>query len=406
MKSSLKTAALLAFLLIVIVLPSKAQDQTTINPQAAPGGVITGVVINRSKGGAIPQSLDVMLHIMDQNYAEKGMLHGKSLPDGSYKFDTVPLDTGLVYAVMGIYQGVAYYSNIVPLEGKTPLKIDLPIYENTNDLSQAQVNQMHVLFNFAQDGLEVKEIYILSNLGDRTITGTLKLDENRSATILYPLPAEADYIFFEPNDSERFVKLTGGFADRAPLVPGERSDQLMVNYLLPASEQLSYTFTAPLNIKMINFLLPAAAGVTLNGENLGAPQKTALQDGKEYLIYSLESLASGQTINLTFSGKPNLDVPVKTQATKSNGLYSGLVIGAVSLGFILVVLGIWWWRKSKHDDSSDEEIEPNIGDSDLDQIILKIAQLDEAFESGKINEEDYRRQRQVLSQEAKVLMAG
>ncbi len=406
MKSILKAAMVLVLLLYAAVIPAQAQEQASSTPQAAQGGVVTGTIINRSEGGAeIPQSIDVMLHIVDESYVEQGMLHEKSLPDGSFKFVNVPLDTGLLYAAMGVYEGVSYYSDAFPIEGETLLNIDLPIYETTNELTLAEVEQSHVLFNFAQDGLEVKQIFVFSNLGDRTITGTLTLDDNRPATIKFSLPTGANYIFFEPNDPERFVKLSDGFADTAPLVPGERSSQLMVSYLLPSSEQLAYSFTAPVDIKSINFLLPKSAGVTLNGENLGTPQTTPMEDGSEYLIYTLEDLPTGQTVNLTFSGQPKLDGPVKDQAAQSNDLSSSLAIGGGTLGIILVGVGIWWWRKTQLADSEDEELDGEELDLGLDPVILKIAQLDEAYEHGKINEEDYRLQRQELKEKAKALLA-
>ena len=49
------------------------------------------------------------------------------------------------------------------------LDLDVPVYETTKDLSNIHVDQMHVLFDVSPDGLETKELYILSNLGDRTV---------------------------------------------------------------------------------------------------------------------------------------------------------------------------------------------------------------------------------------------
>lgn len=403
------TALLLFFVLFALVGPVKAQTPTPpLETPASPTGVVTGVIVNRTQGGETTISIDIMLHILDQNYSSLGMLHGKSLQDGSFKIEEVPLQTGLLFAMMGVYQGIVYNSEPVPYTGGNEMNIDLPIYETTHDLSQAQVDQMHVLFNFAQDGFEVKEIYLLSNLGDRTITGTLSLDDNQPASIQFPLPSEADYIFFEPNDSTRFVENNDGFVDTAPLAPGERSGKLMVSYLLPLSEQYAYSYTAPIDIKAISFLLPTAAGVTLSGEDLGPPQIQVMGDNTEYLVYSLEDLPSGQTINLTFSGQPILDVtvnPMATTATKSNGLVKELAIGGGALGLVIIVLGVWWWRKSQFDeseeDSEDEDVEAESDDLFPKQIIKKIAQLDEAYDSGKINEADYRLQREALKQEAK-----
>ncbi|MGE5122934.1 MAG: hypothetical protein ACM3H7_00330, partial [Acidobacteriaceae bacterium] len=206
-----------------IVLTARASAQmpgSTGSPLQEAKGKITGVLVNRSPGGTIPLSLSIMLHILDRDYNQVGMLHTRSLPDGSFLFEDVPLDPNEFYAGIVSYKGATYYSQPVPYDGKTAPNLEIPIYETTKDVSKLQIDEIHVLFNFAEDGLEVSEIYALSNLDDYTITGTLTLADGTPATIKFPLPAQADYVFFKPDATDRFVKLDKGFADKAPLVPG------------------------------------------------------------------------------------------------------------------------------------------------------------------------------------------
>ncbi|MBI3740067.1 MAG: hypothetical protein HY258_13550 [Chloroflexi bacterium] len=377
-----------------ITRPAFAQTQT---PPAGPTGEISGTIINRNTGAVVAEKLEVMLHIVDQDYVEKGMLHGESQPDGTFLFADVPFDPNLQYAVMAIYEGVTYFSDTVAADMKSMrVELDAPVYESTADLSSVQADQVHVLFNIAEDGLETKEIYILSNTGDRTVKDVYKLDGDKAAALKFPLPSDADYIFFKPDDQDRFIKFNGGFADIYPLLPGIQSAQIMVNYVVPYSGGRTYSYTAPLNIVTMNFLVPEQENVAVQGSGLGGPERMTLQDGTAYLVYSYSNLKAGQTISISIgeSGKSQ---------TKSENTTVPFAIGAAVLGLVVIGAGVWWWRKSDSDeDESDEGPED---ETDFDQVINEIAQLDQAHEQGEIDEDKYRGQRQSLRKKAKALLA-
>lgn len=396
---------LLSILLAAFAIPVLAQSPTpSVDSQPVPTGEVTGSFINRSTGGIMPESLSVMLHILDQNYTQVGMLHTQSEQDGSFRFEEVPLNPGEFYAGIVTYKGATYYSEPVPYNGITSPNIEIPIYETTNDLSQVQVDEMHVLFNFAQDGIEVSEIYLLSNLGDRTITGTLTLTDGQPATLEFPLPAGADYVFFKPDSADRFVKLPDGFADKAPLIPGKNTSQIMVSYLAPYRDEMTYSYTAPIAIGNIDYLLPAEEGVILSGQDLQGPELTTLQDNSMYQVYTYKGLSVGQTVKLDFLGKPNIEsiTGASTSHTKPGSLPLNWAfgIGAGVFGVVMIGVGVWQWRRTRQDDTEvDADNHSDI--SGLNEIVVKIAQLDEAYDSGKINETDYRLQREALKQEAK-----
>src|SRR3972149_10883594 len=91
----------------LITRPVLAQTET---PHTGPAGKVMGTIINQNTGTAVAEELDVMLHILDQDYAEAGMLHGQSQADGAFLFTDVPFDANSQYAVMAIYEGVTYIS--------------------------------------------------------------------------------------------------------------------------------------------------------------------------------------------------------------------------------------------------------------------------------------------------------
>jgi hypothetical protein len=257
---------------------------------------------------------------------------------------------------------------------------------------------MHVLFDFTADGLETKELYVVSNSGERTVKEAYDLGNDKFATLQFPLPKDADYIFFQPDDTDRFVKQEGSFADTYPVLTGDQYSQIMVSYLVPYSGERTYSYTAPIDIAKINFLLPEQAGISLSGSNLFGPKSMSLQDGKSHAVYSYENLQAGETLNITFKGtaaKP------ESESKKTNNL---IALGAAFFGFLIIGTGIWWWRRSDSAQIEDEEITAPVNEPTLDELIAEIAQLDETYEPQGLSVEEYQRQRQELMQKAKSLL--
>jgi len=389
---------LIGLLAVSAVTPRPVLAQTE-TPPAGPTGKVMGTIINQNTGTAVAEELDVMLHILDQNFAEAGMLHGQSQADGTFLFTDVPFDANSQYAVMAIYEGVTYLSDTAPVdETSMQVALDVPVYKSTSDLAGVQVDQMHVMFNFAEDGLETKEIYILSNSGERTVKDVYKLEGDKSATFKFPLPSGADFIFFNPDDQDRFVKYDGGFADTYPILPGTRSAQIMVNYLVPFSEKGTYSYTAPLNIARMNLLIEQDANVSLQGRGLAGPEQMALQDGKSYLIYSYSDLSAGQIVEVSFTGQ------VKSEDKMVKEPTIPLASGAAFLGIAMIGFGVWWWRRPGNDQGEDDETEVQPGGTTLDELIAEIARLDEEYKQGSLSSEEHQLQRQESVQRAKRLL--
>ena len=388
----------LRYLIAVIVFsalvtrPALAQSDT---PPTGPVGEIRGTVINRNTGEVVAESLDVMLHVLDQDFTDKDMQHAQSGKDGTFLFADIPFEENLQFEVMAIYKDVTYSSELAPVDlNSMQVVIDVPVYESTTDLSSLQIDQMHVLFDFAEDGLESKEIYVISNLGERTVKDAYSLEGDRSATLKLPLPTDADYIFFSPQDQDRFFKYSGGFADTYPILPGA-SAQLMVDYMVPYTGERNYTYTAPLNVAQINFLVPEQVDVSLQGTGLLGPEAMTLQNGKSYKVYSYTALAAGQNVSLSISGK----VASATGNTKSG---TPLVLGIAFLGLALMGVGIWWWRRPESAQPDENEVPSD--QTTLDEVILKIAKLDDDLANGRLSPEAHQQLRQDLMRTAKQLL--
>lgn len=402
--------------------PGAALAQTITPPSptaaatAAPTGQVTGKIIDQNSGAPVTASQEVMLHIWDDQNNDINMLHAQSSADGTFSFSGVDFQPKHVYGAMAVFDGVTYISPVVPpKEGSDQLVLDVPVYETTPDVSAVQIKQMHVLFDFAPDGLQTTEIFALSNTGIRTVKDAVKLDDGKTATMRYPLPKDADYIFFQPDTADRFVKFTGGFADTSPLLPGGEGDRFAVQYMVPYTGEGSFEYTAPASIQAMNFLLPQNSGVQLKGDGLTGPEPVTLEAGKSYEVYSLTELRAGQTVRVSLTGKPSMADSQSAAATTTNPTLP-IALGGGLLGLAMVGAGFWWWRNpsggakddvdgtAAHAAEDVEVIDASAGEDTLDALIARIAQLDHKHEQGDIENEPYRQERARLRDEAKRML--
>ncbi len=390
-----------------------AYAQTPTPPEGdtlvAPGGDVVGQIVNKSPGGTVLEQLDLMLHIWDKNYNGIGMLHGQSQPDGSFLFSDVGFDPDLVYAVMASYNGVTYFSDVQSPElDATSLEFELPIYETAADLSAVSIDQSHVLFYFDQGGLEVLEMYILSNAGEYTVADAVTLEDGRSATLQFPLPEEAIAVTFNSQNDGRFIQFPGGFADTAPIAPGQGSTQVAVRYFLPYTDQLEFVFAPPMGVERLEFLIAQDDGIQFAGDGLTFERTQTTQDGFVFDVYSHPSLKAGESIDIAISGRPTNEVPLlgESDAAASGSSLAAsrreMGLGALVLGLALVAAGIWWWRRPQHD--LEDEWDDSLDSVAYRHLIAEIAALDDTYRAGEISEEDYQQQREALILRGKVLL--
>jgi hypothetical protein len=348
-----------------------------------------------------------MLHIWDQNYMGKGMLHGQSLPDGSFLFTDVPIELNSIYAVMANYDGATYLSEPIVVESEnTLLDFEVPIYETTADPSAVVAEQAHVLFSFEQGGLFKWEVYTLSNSGEYTVKDVISLDDGSTATFKFDLPDDAANVSFESDNGDRFIQYSGGFADTNPIAPGIGSTQIIVSYILPYEDVYTYFFQAPMDVNSVRFLVVDDPGITFDGDSLVSDEPQTMQDGTKFFVYSRDGVAANDAIEVVVSGKPEYSAPlVDTIETKPASIRSSnleIGIGVLVLGVVLVIAGVWWWRKPIPD--IDDDIDLVLDDSDFKVLVRELVELDENFNNGEISAEDYDQRRVTLVAMGKELL--
>ena len=386
-----------------------AQSET---PPPSRTGTIFGQIANGTQGGEIPGDLALMLHAWDeQGETVMPAERGKADSSGAFRFENVPMQDSWVFAAMLSYHDVTYFSGTAEVQPEIKeLALPLIVYETTSDASAVRISQMHVFLDFVSGKLTVGEIYVLSNTGDRAVVGGLPLPDGKTATLQFTLPAEANEVRFEGEDTARFVITPEGFADTGAVLPGEGTAQVVVTYVLPYTSGMMLAHAVNQPVEAMNVLMRADAGVTLAGDALSEPAPRQMQTGETFNIYAAGPLALGESLAVTLTGKPTYrmadgmsgaatgaSAPVLSATVK----HWAIPIAGGLLGVALIAVGVWWWRRGGKIEAEPEGV---VRGDDWSGVLHAIAALDEAHERDEVPEEAYQSRRAELRAQAKAIL--
>jgi mono/diheme cytochrome c family protein len=366
-------------------------------------GTVTGQVINAS-GGQVPDGLAITLHGFD-NMQEMVTMTTTVQTDGEFNFEDVDLPVGRAYIASVSYDNTIYGSDIAMVEeGTTSLEMLVPIYETTTDKSVLSVDRLHIFFEYQEpDTLRVVELFIISNLSDRTLVASSEGDP----VLTFDLPAGATNLQFEDGSlGGRYVETGNGFGDTNAVRPGSGQHQVVVAYDLPYKSKLDLTHPVNLPVNAIVLLVPED-GLKVKSDQLQDAGARDVQ-GMTYHMYTSERLNSGTDLSISISGRPSgggLGIVSNSS--------SSLVIGLVVFGLTLVVAGVWLYRRNQVLDTEDlvetdsegkatifEKSIPNDPDALMDAIIA----LDDLYQSGELPKQAYQQRRAELKAHLKDLL--
>jgi hypothetical protein len=267
-------------------------------------------------------------------------------------------------------------------------EFDLPItvYEATSDPASLQAGRVHLLIDRPTDNsLRVVELWVILNSGERTII------PGEQGGVQIFLPDQASNLRFEDSLlAERYNPIEGGFQLAEPLRPGSQGAQIVFSYDLPfqGTIQLEHPLTMPVGAVTV---LVAEGGPRIEGERvIDRGQRQA--GGEQFHQYDLPPLQPDQELTLTLRG------PSFFSQWMPQVLDLSWAIGA--LVFVAAVAAIVWWYRPWISAAGVEEEPSEVAEHSLEEkktwLLTAIADLDEAFEAGKVEEAAYRRRRQEL----------
>jgi hypothetical protein len=302
-------------------------------------------------------------------------------------FDQVPFEPGRVLFASVPFGGAIYRSEIIQVDQETSLSLQVPVYETTSDTSSLLIDRLHVLLDFPQAGLvQVTEIFILSNLGSKTIVAR-SIDE---PSAVFSLPENAGSIQFEDGAlGQRFLLTEGGFGDTVSIPPGSGVYQVLVYFTLPyQGSRLNFeqVMNYPLSAAVV--MVPAGAA-TLKGANLEDLGVQSLPEAAVQ-VYAAQSIARGETFDFQLSG-------VSRGEAGTLSTTQILVFAAGLLGILMLGTGIWLYFRNRKETAEDPRSEPAV--SSREEILDSILALEDLFQQGEISQESFERKRAQLKEQ-------
>lgn len=397
------TILLALFWLLAVPLVTLAQT-----PEATGTGItIEGQVTNAATGAAAPAGLSLMLHTYEGR-SMTGMTNGVTNEQGRFRFANVETAPGRSFEVMVRYQDVTYFSELIePRADQAQLDLPVTIRETTTDTTAVRVEQLHLLLDFTPGTVQISQVFILSNDGDRTVLS------REGEGLRFHLPAGATDVTFEGDrDGTRFVQEEGGFLDTAPVVPGQGTQSTLVRYSLPYNDQIELEVPVDYPTANVSLLLPEV-GVAPGGSAWAAGQELVVRK-RVHQVYNYQQrlpLVPDDTLQVVVVGQPELSIatpePDASVTPVADDRRQIFFVG-VLLSLVLIGSGaIWWWRDRQGEMAPAPDLAPAGHDSEpeaLETILQAIAALDDAHEAGAIDEAEYQEQRTRLRDQAVALM--
>lgn len=351
-------------------------------PQAL--GTIRGQIIQGTVGGSSVVGLEAVLHIVDGQSREQ-VVQQIVGEDGSYQFEDMVIRPDFSYVITVNKQGMIFSSQVATGDINIPDKVlDVTIYEITDDPAVIEVNSRAIQINLTPQGLYIIEVIDVTNISaDRVYAQDRMVEGDGWVSVSVPIP-EGAQLQPDHTDLNRFALSVGGreVLDLRPVLPGTQH-YIQFAYSLPFSDSL----TIPLLINYqtadsIEFYVDGNH-LTLTGEGIEF-SRNADFDGSPYRVYKVSSTPEmGQLLTYQISLPTSEEPPVADPTITRAALAAILVLsGVVLLGIAFFV----YWRQSRNEADN----------TNAQDIMIKIAQLDKQFETGDIKKSVYQKQRNML----------
>ncbi|MFH1646998.1 MAG: hypothetical protein ABID71_04815 [Chloroflexota bacterium] len=372
----IKRILLLAVLLVLALsVPVAAAD---------PGGIIEGQLINGTANSTSPTGLAVTLSVFFNDVETESTV---TTADADDRFVFTGLDTGPEYRYEAAtrYQGVEYRSEPVTFENGDPSgAADIIVYDTTASDEAILVMMSHMILSSQPDSLLVREYYLFVNYSDRTYLGPG--GDAARGTLRFSLPPGAVNLRLTMGLLDGDILLNeDGFMDTRPLPPG--SHELAFSYVV-GRDSGRYTLNQPIYYPTNRFdLLIQSEDIQVSSAQLAQDEPMDI-GGQTYGHLSGQGLAAGNTLAINVSGESGTGGP---------GLYWLVPLVIVVAAAVFIPLYLVRKRRLRP--------VPAGGAADRQLLLLnEIAELDESFEAGQINEEDYHARRDAMKAELRALM--
>ncbi|RMF56748.1 MAG: hypothetical protein D6748_12760 [Calditrichaeota bacterium] len=347
-------------------------------------GTITGTISNGTKGATVPDNLIIELKKYTRSGVDDSFNMQTTLSsDGSFVFNDVPDTEEAIYVPVVYYQGVKYEGTAVQFETQQQESTSkIVIYEPTQSDSSLDIAYHHMLLKAGEGSLEIQEIYVVENRGDRTFVGSPGNSGKKLRTLFFPIPENASQIALQKGLMSCCIEtVENGFYDTMEMLPGRK--EIAFSYQLKAPDKtLTLSKEAPLFTRVFD-VIPISNQLSIVGDGF---QKTALE-GTQFLRYTKVDIAPSEEISFVVEGLPGAPVQLRYWF-----LFAGIIFTGSAIAFL-------YFRRRKlgtPNPAQETSLSGELISKEREQLLEEIAKLDVAHEAGELEESEYRLRRNEL----------
>ncbi len=267
-----------------------------VSPYRPGDGVITGTVT--FGGESAPTEIQDGLVFLDAylGFDQVATFTTTLGADNTFVFENLGTSSDLAYLATVVADGISYSSQLVQLSAEQPTAgTNVNIYGVTESPDNIRVNRLHWILDSQPGALVVAQIYLLGNSGEQTFVGQTVEGVDVPVTAAIPVPADAQELTLENGSlGDRFWRVGDMLYDTMPIVPGDSTQQLIVQYALPyngTSYDMKQGFEYP--IDSLSLLVSNLPDLRVDVPAMTFDSIQNLQ-GSEYQVWRQTDLAPGQ----------------------------------------------------------------------------------------------------------------
>ena len=368
-----------------------ASAQTDETPR-----VVEGAVTNGTSGGGPVAGLTALFH--RQTLEGTSIVETKVDEDGRFRFDDVSFDPTALFGVTVEYQG-AVYGRDIDLSGGSPLPFEVTVYESSSDDTLLTIPRVSVIYSQADKASQTLwafEIIGIRNATDRTYVpgpGPMQL-------LRFGLPPDATDLRLDTNlAGTEVIQVDRGFALSAVVPPAEDAYEVGFSYQFPyAGDRASVTKSYLYGAESLR-VLAVPDTVTLSSDQLDGPESVDI-GGVSYQLMATADAPRGFRLSLEL-----LDLPQPSFAERVERRVRQVrpeYLAPAGLGLLLVsLIGFALWRRG----TGRRGLGMAEAGTERDLLVREIARLEDRFDRGDLDEEQYHNERAALLEKLSSLSA-
>jgi mono/diheme cytochrome c family protein len=390
-------------------------DPAALNAPIAEG-VIFGALTNGTTGDTLAGN-EVLLRAFTPEFEQTLTLTTTTDAGGNFRFDVTDAPPSWVYIASSSFDGLSFSSSADQLDRANPtLQLPITAFDKTSDPAGINVVQLHTVLEFVNDRVQVSQLYIFNNDQNAVFVGPT--GDPAEGVIEVALPEGAENFSFQRSfggmdsflPANDFLETARGWADPLPLRPGEGALTLLVRYDLPYSDGMTIAHPIFYETATSALILPDTGVAVTNTPWVEQPPQ-AIGEGQMFRNYSGPGVPAGETITIDLAGRPSIVSDAGGAAVVNRDQTTELLIGGGAL-LLAAVGGVFLWRywQGRGDDDElewDDAPAPatTAAPDTADDLVRAIANLDDTYEAGGLDESDYQAQRTALKQRLAAMWA-